>query len=385
MNNKVLLISSNSSSRGGGERYLVFLTKGLSELGCEVHVLLSDKKYMDGWSHDIALSGGHVHRLSLTSLKDRPFRFLNSINDKKQINVIESFCKKISPDAILINQQYDEDGLDFLKGAMQSGISSVAGVMHMPMTKFKNKRFLGRIRGMILSRWYLKNPYKLIFVSEGSQDEFESYYKAPRPTFVVNNAIPLNNALSFKNHKKAIFQNNDPVIGFSGQFVNQKNLDCLVYAWVASLKKGVKSNLLLVGDGPERQKIEEFLKGNAPRESWFITGWTKSPEKYLYEIDLFVLTSFFEGMPLSLIEAVARGIPALITPFNGAYDISKHAAWVFMTKNNSLEEVELMMTHILFNLKKIKLLANEGVNEFRDYFSLRRMALDILSILQLKT
>ena len=43
---KILLISSNSSSRGGGERYLVFLARGLRRLNYEVHALLSDVNYI---------------------------------------------------------------------------------------------------------------------------------------------------------------------------------------------------------------------------------------------------------------------------------------------------------------------------------------------------
>lgn len=380
---KILLISSNSSGRGGGERYLVFLTRGLRELGCEVHALLSDTDYMNGWAHDISMEGGIVHRRPLMSLSQRPLRLIQSVHDNFQIEVVAAFCREIAPNAILVNQQYDEDGLDYLMGAIKADIATVGGVMHMPMAGLKNDRRLGRMRGSLMSKWYRENPYRLILVSEGAQSEFESYYDAPRPTYVVNNSIPLDSAQPL-NEERRLFPPHVPVIGFVGQFVAQKNLECLVYAWLETRRNGIDSRLLLVGDGPERVNLEKILWHNAPPGSWFITGWTKSPEEYLREMDIFVLTSHFEGLPLSLVEAAGRGIPALVAPFNGALDVSRRATWVKVAPGNSVKEIADMMKTVLNDLPALKVSAIDGLEEFRCYFSLKRMATEVLAVLGLE-
>ena len=383
MTQKILLISSNSSGRGGGERYLVFLTKGLREQGYEVHTLLSDRAYMDGWARDISLEGGIVHRRRLTSLGERPLRFIQSIRDRKQIEAIASFYREIRPSAVLVNQQYDEDGLDYLMGSLKGG-GVVGGVMHMPMTADKHRRPLGWFRGKILAEWYRRHPYRLILVSEGARREFESYYDAPRPTYVVNNSIPLDSAPPL-NEECRIFPPHIPVIGFVGQFVTQKNLGCLVQAWLETWRNGIDSRLLLVGDGPERVNLEKVLRCSAPPGSWFITGWTTSPEKYMREMDLFVLTSHFEGMPLSLVEAAGRGIPALVVPFNGALDVSRQASWVKVATGNSVKEVSDAMMAVLIDLPALKVSATSGLEQFRSYFSLRRMTIEVLTVLGLET
>ena len=59
----------------------------------------------------------------------------------------------------------------------------------MPMTKEKNLRPLGRIRGLLLKIWYKFFKHKVL-VSYGSRQEFISYYKSVSNTFVINNAIP---------------------------------------------------------------------------------------------------------------------------------------------------------------------------------------------------
>ncbi len=376
----ILLISSNSSGRGGGERYLVFLTMGLRELGCQVHVLLSDQDYMSVWAHEIGRVGGVVHRRPLKSLAERPLRFIQSINDHKQIESITSFCRDICPSAILVNQQYDEDGIDYLLGALKADVATVGGIMHMPMTKSKKKKIIGTLRGRMLSNWYRMNPYRLILVSKGSQSEFLAYYDIDYQTYVVNNSVPLVTGQLLSGERR-LFPKDVPVIGFIGQFVEQKNLECLVHAWLKTIKNGIESKLLLVGDGPERVNLEKILWNSAPTGSWFITGWTKKPEEYFCEIDLFVLASHFEGLPLSLVEVAGRGIPAVVAPFNGASDVSSRAEWVKVAPGNSVEEMAKMMEMVLHDLSTLNGLAIAGLEEYQRYFSLKRMATEVLSVL----
>src|SRR2546425_2699783 len=117
---RLLLVSSNSSGRGGGERYLAFLSQGLVELGCEVHALLSDNPYMDGWASELADTGAVVHRERLKALSQRPLRFVQALADRSQIRRIANFCRENAPSAIIVNQQYDEDGLDYLAAALRA-------------------------------------------------------------------------------------------------------------------------------------------------------------------------------------------------------------------------------------------------------------------------
>ena len=91
---KILLISSNSSGRGGGERYLVFLSLGLIQLGCDVEVLISNHSYMDGWEEELRLVGALVRRAPLIGLRDRPLRFVQSIFDNKQKKLLPKFVMR---------------------------------------------------------------------------------------------------------------------------------------------------------------------------------------------------------------------------------------------------------------------------------------------------
>ncbi len=375
---RFLLISSNSSGRGGGERYLVYLSMGLRDLGYDVHVLLSQSTYMDGWADKFQNEGVAVHRKNLKGLRERPLRFIQAIFDKSQIDTVAALCYELKPNAILVNQQYDEDGLDYLKGALNSNVARVGGVMHMPMTSDKNQRPFGYLRGRILSHWYRRNPYRLILVSKGGQIEYENYYSDPRPTTVVNNSIPLDPSI-----EHCIQFSDIPTVGFVGQLVEQKNLSCLVDAWLLVRKAGFECRLLLIGDGPERGMLERKLTLSAPRDAWAITGWQDNPESILDRLSIFVLTSHFEGLPLSLVEAAGRGIPCVVAPFNGAFDVGRHAHWVRVAKDNSVAEIGKLMIDILNSLDKNEQIVQSDLDAFRAHFSLRRMATEVATVMGL--
>lgn len=382
-NHKILLVSSNSSSRGGGERYLIFLSQGLLNLGIEVHILLSTAPYMDQWVKDLNVAGAIVHRLPIKGLAQRKMRFISAMFDIAQIRAIRKFCRGLSPDAILINQQYDEDGIDYIISALQSGCRNVVGVMHMPMTANKNLRPLGLWRGNILRWWYSKHPYRLILVSEGAQLEFEAYYPAPRPTYIVNNSIPLNQSEINSGQQTSRSRVDIPVIGFIGQIVPQKNLGRLIEAWHMLKTQGFQTKLLIVGDGPERIKIEHQLLSDISNDQWSITGWVSKPETMLKEIDIFVMSSNFEGLPLSLVEAAARGIICVVTPFNGATDVAKHAPWVHLTKEFSADSIRVKLAEILECWDEQPKITAAQLQSFRNHFSLNRMAKEVLQIMEI--
>ncbi len=386
MKKSLLLISSNSSGRGGGERYLVYLTRGLHLLNCEVHVLLSTVSYMDDWAKALTAEGAQVHRRDLLGLRARALRFVQSMLDKRQQLKIAEVCQEIAPDAILVNQQYDEDGLDYLAGALMAGVAPVGGTMHMPMTADKHKRPLGRWRGNLLHHWYEKHPYSLILVSEGSQKEFESYYRYPRPTTVVHygcsfpqSCLPSQVNTSNLSLPKD-WTDNQPIIGFVGQFVGQKNLQLLVDGWQWAIKQGMEIRLLLVGDGPERDALEKRLASAVPKNAWHITGWTEHPEAYLSVIDIYAMTSHFEGLPLALIEAVGGGLPAIVTNFNGASDVAKRANSVSVIADQRPESIGQAIIDFTNNLHSLKQQAKENRKAFQNYFQVQRMASDTLAV-----
>ncbi len=98
------------------------------------------------------------------------------------------------------------------------------------------------------------------------------------------------------------------VIGHVGRFTSQKNHAYLLNIFSSLVKKHKNSTLVLIGDGPLREKIEaEAKKLSIYDKICFLGVRTDIPELYQM-LDAFVFPSFYEGLPVTLIEAQSAGL-----------------------------------------------------------------------------
>jgi glycosyltransferase involved in cell wall biosynthesis len=98
-------------------------------------------------------------------------------------------------------------------------------------------------------------------------------------------------------------QQRRPLVGSIGRLEPQKGVDVLIRA----LAYVEDATLLVVGDGSERERLEELARvvGVSERVDWH--GWSETPRNYLGALDVFVLPSRNEGFPLALLEALLAG------------------------------------------------------------------------------
>jgi glycosyltransferase involved in cell wall biosynthesis len=97
------------------------------------------------------------------------------------------------------------------------------------------------------------------------------------------------------------------VIGSLGRLTDQKGYDLLVRA----LPELPSATLVLVGDGPRRPVLEGIAAELGVADRLRITGWVEDAPSRLLEFDIFALPSRWEGMPLSILEAMHAGLPVV--------------------------------------------------------------------------
>lgn len=103
------------------------------------------------------------------------------------------------------------------------------------------------------------------------------------------------------------------VLGLIARFSPTKNHQFLIEVFSELLKIEKKSKLILIGDGELKEDILNKVKKHNIIDSVIFVGNVSNPQDYLSIMDVFVLTSFYEGMPLSLIEAQCNGLPILMS------------------------------------------------------------------------
>ena len=134
---------------------------------------------------------------------------------------------------------------------------------------------------------------------------------------ILHNALDLN-VYSFDEQtryhirKEFSIDDNVKIIGHVGRFSKQKNHTFLLDIFSEIHKKNPDTVLMLVGKGELEDKIKEKIKALNLEDSVIFTGVRSDIPALLSAMDVFVFPSFYEGMPNTVIEAQATGLPCLI-------------------------------------------------------------------------
>ena len=105
----------------------------------------------------------------------------------------------------------------------------------------------------------------------------------------------------------------DFVIGHVGHMARVKNQAFLIRLLPRILEKRPNAKLLLLGDGQDRDMLEGLVCENGLADRVIMTGNVRNVQDYLSAMDVFAFPSLFEGMPLSIVEAQANGLPCVLS------------------------------------------------------------------------
>ncbi len=106
--------------------------------------------------------------------------------------------------------------------------------------------------------------------------------------------------------------NQPPLVLSVGRLVPEKNYELLLRAF-AVVRESISAHLLILGEGPERQKLYELAYSLGIGAEIDLPGFTQNPFAYMSKASVFVLSSILEGLPNVLIEAMACGCPVVST------------------------------------------------------------------------
>lgn len=144
-----------------------------------------------------------------------------------------------------------------------------------------------------------------------------------KKTFNNGEVYVLNNAIDTKAYKynseirnetrKSLHLNNKFVIGHIGRFSDPKNHSFLikVFAEVSKIKEN--STLLLVGEGPLLGRVQKLVIKYSLEDKILFLGLRTDISDLLQAMDVFVLPSLYEGLPVIAVEAQAAGLPCVVS------------------------------------------------------------------------
>lgn len=223
--------------------------------------------------------------------------------------------------------------------------NSLSGAMGVKLSGRKTKTVF-TFRGMsMLDEHYeisrlLKFFYKLffkffllfvdspVFVSQENLDKFGCGQVASNGVLIYNglNLVKMNffsseDSRKFFTKKVSVrsedFFKDKYIIGSIGRLDYQKNYEFLIKIFHDILKIRPNSVAVIIGEGAERASYEKLIKENNLSDNIFLLGDIPNAYQYIKGFDLFVQPSRYEGLSITLIEAIFAGLPILASDVGG--------------------------------------------------------------------
>jgi len=205
-------------------------------------------------------------------------------------------------------------------------------------------------------------------VSEDLKNDTYEHFKIDRSIEVIPNFIDLERFKKQpKEHfKRAICPNNEKLVIHTSNFRKVKRVEDALDVF-CEMRKVVPSKLLLIGDGPERKRMEDKARGVCTEDIRFL-GKLEAVEEVLSVSDLFLMTSEKESFGLAALEAMACEVPVISTNAGGLPELNKDGYSGFVC---DVGDVNGMVK------RAIQILDNENLDRFKQGARARAQAFDV--------
>lgn len=339
---KKILIVVTKGEIGGAQVFVKNLATGLLKMGIDVTVALGLEhgSYLEP---ELLKIGAKIHTFYNLSRSFSPLRnfflilearkyFNNNRFDAIQLNSSNSIfiaaaakISKFKPKII-----FTHHGLSFIDPSAQNLFKKFAlKTVFVPLIRLVDINiFVSRRNFDEATHMKLVSKEKSVVIYNGIYPEFKT--KSESVKFLES---ALNTPL------KGV-----KIIGSIGRLAHPKNFEFFINSAKLITQKLIASDInpvyIIIGNGPEKERYISIIRKNGLYENFFILSDINNASKYIKAFDLFVLTSIYEGLPLTAIEAISAGIPVLLSDIGGNPEIIGRDETQLFKLNNKIEFCE---------------------------------------------
>lgn len=303
-----LTFFSDANRFGGAEGYLEILLRGLGPTaGSLVH--FDGSEDMEAWGARLRKAGFIVDSLSGRGLSARSAALLR-------------WATASSPSAVHVNLPGPYDGLFAIAPAVlrAARVRTVVVTEHLPSVGRVGKRYwLKRLGvGSITAAIALCRKHQVLLS--------ETFGYAPSRCHVVANGVNAPTEIQLNSSFPEDLRTRETWPGLP-RIVQVGSLERRKGVWVAleaaelMNRSGIRFNMWLVGEGPLRGEVESVITARELGDVVRLSGQRADIHAIWQGADIALLASFREGMPLSLIEAMAHSVPCVATTVDGIPDL----------------------------------------------------------------
>ena len=187
---------------------------------------------------------------------------------------------------------------------------------------------------------------KTICVSKAVRETLTAVYGfPPKKTLTVSNGVSTSAFTPSKENGAALraklgISQEQFLLVCAARLAKDKGIDLLLHAVSRVVRQGVPCKCIILGEGLLRQSLEQELNALGLWNHVYFEGFQKDVRPYLQAGSAFILLSYLEGLPLSVLEAMACGLPCIVTDVGGSAEVVRNRINGLVIAPGSLEGAE---------------------------------------------
>ncbi|MBA3733309.1 glycosyltransferase [Patescibacteria group bacterium] len=177
-----------------------------------------------------------------------------------------------------------------------------------------SKTFLNKIR-IIMASYVIPKASEIRVVSETIKESLIKKFNKLENIDVLPVFVDIDKIINFVPGRdiRKDFPQFDSIVLVASRLSPEKKIDLAIKAFKDVVEKYSRVGLVIAGDGPEKQSLEDLVSSLGLKNNVVFIGWQDDLISLYKTADIFILTSEFEGYGMTLIEAGASGIPIVTT------------------------------------------------------------------------
>ncbi|MCX5642296.1 MAG: glycosyltransferase, partial [Candidatus Omnitrophica bacterium] len=199
---------------------------------------------------------------------------------------------------------------------------------------------------------------------------------APEKVMVIPNGVPLAAVIPKDKAREMLgFSGEALLIGSAGNLRPPKGYQYLLPAFREVALKYPEAKLLIAGEGPLRKTLERFSRRLGISRKVFFLGFQKNLSAFYSGLDLFVMPSLWEGMPVALLEALSYGLPVVATAVSGIPEVMSDGCEGFLVAPANPQQIAVGLMELSGNPQKRLEMGNRGRLRAEHEYSQEKMVL----------
>jgi glycosyltransferase involved in cell wall biosynthesis len=332
---KKLILFYPNLERGGVKRNFLNFINITKFYNIEIHII-TDKKINKKYLNNRV----NLHLIKTKIIPKLFYKFLSSF--VSIFNLINLLLKNNSKKTTVYSFQssfFPAIVCFFLRTNFLIRVSEdpLGATKHADERLFSSIVFLSKIITYNLSS-------KIIVNAKMMRKNVKSFLLNKSKVYLIYNPV-IGRILNIKKKRKNVFLN-------VGRLCKQKNQTALIKAFYRLNKFKKDYELIICGDGPDRDKLQRLCNNLEISNKVKFHGWVKNLSKIYSKSKFFVLPSLYEGLPNALIDARNHGLVCLSTNVSGAEDILNDRSLII--KDNNIESIYKKMKYSIINYKTLE-------------------------------